>query len=451
MDNISLTIVLTLLPSVLLFLYIYTHDEHPEPKWLITKIGIFGALSFIPVIIVALSFEKAVGLPDAGVFPMENGFFKAFFLAAIPEEFFKLLTVLIFVYKKPAFDEPYDGIIYGAVASLGFATLENILYVSGGGFAVAVKRALTAVPMHAFCGVVMGYYIGRAKFTPKNKSNKKFWIMALLIPILIHGLYDAFLFWGVNAQRTEIVLLFLIPLVVVIVLGVLMIRSLERNNLKYLSEYHEIPQEQLEKFIPKGALSEEILPQLVLFLKQTANSGKWTIPQGELPLQFAGFIDENDKPPIVLTSQNRRSRGFLGLLFAITGALIISFASLMAIGILGSFNKANNVLIPEIGGAIVFIGFVLINGIMLFLKGIRRNRVAQVRSLGAQFLLFIGFLWNIFMLAAFMGSLKKYKLGEEDFPSTILIFFAVGFVIWVIGYFKKGKKVELNEEKPKKV
>ena len=73
-----------------------------------------------------------VGLPDAVVFPVENAFFKAFLLAAIPEEFFKLLTVLIFVYKKPAFDEPYDGIIYGAVASLGFATLENILYVSGG-------------------------------------------------------------------------------------------------------------------------------------------------------------------------------------------------------------------------------------------------------------------------------------------------------------------------------
>jgi RsiW-degrading membrane proteinase PrsW (M82 family) len=64
-----------------------------------------------------------------------------------------------------------DGVVYGAVASLGFATLENILYVTPNGFAVAAARAFTAVPGHALLGVIMGYYVGRAKFHSNEQQR----------------------------------------------------------------------------------------------------------------------------------------------------------------------------------------------------------------------------------------------------------------------------------------
>jgi RsiW-degrading membrane proteinase PrsW (M82 family) len=81
-----------------------------------------------------------------------------------------------------------DGVVYGAVASLGFATLENVLYVTATGFAVAVMRALTAVPAHAFLGAIMGYYVGRAKFHANERTRAH--TMAYLVPTVLHGLYD---------------------------------------------------------------------------------------------------------------------------------------------------------------------------------------------------------------------------------------------------------------------
>jgi hypothetical protein len=81
-----------------------------------------------------------------------------------------------------------DGVVYGTAASLGFAALENILYVSEGGFGLAVMRAVTAVPGHALLGVIMGFYVGRARFDPERRRR---WLrLALVIPILLHGLYD---------------------------------------------------------------------------------------------------------------------------------------------------------------------------------------------------------------------------------------------------------------------
>ena len=83
------------------------------------------------------------------------------FVAAIPEEFVKLAILVGYNMRHHAFDEPMDGIVYGVVASLGFATLENMLFVFEGGISVAVSRAFTAVPLHAFVGAIMGYYVGR--------------------------------------------------------------------------------------------------------------------------------------------------------------------------------------------------------------------------------------------------------------------------------------------------
>src|SRR5690606_39910115 len=107
---------------------------------------------------------------------LENGFFHSFLSASLLEEFFKWFIILFAVYEHGDFNEPYDGIVYAASLSLGFATVENILYLIANGIEFAFGRALFPVSSHALFGVFMGYYFGKAKFNINGKS--KYWLIA---------------------------------------------------------------------------------------------------------------------------------------------------------------------------------------------------------------------------------------------------------------------------------
>ncbi len=173
-------------PSLLLVWYFHARDAFREPpRVLWTTFGL-GILIAAPVLAVAwpmLWFAQSVENP------LFYGFISAFFAAAIPEELFKLLVLARYSMRHPEFDEPMDGIVYGATASLGFATLENVLYVSDGGISTALMRALSAVPGHAFLGAIMGYYVGRARFAEPSRKRGLMW-RAFLVPMLLHGAYD---------------------------------------------------------------------------------------------------------------------------------------------------------------------------------------------------------------------------------------------------------------------
>jgi RsiW-degrading membrane proteinase PrsW (M82 family) len=180
-----------IVPSILLFWYVRARDKNPEPRGLLLKTFLLGAFICVPVIPLALGLEELGKGLAVGVWG--SALVQAFLGAAIPEEIFKYLVLRGYVWRKHHFDEPLDGVVYGATASLGFATLENILYVGQYGLATAVVRALTAVPGHAFTGVVMGAFVGRARFAAPEKR------LGLLLAglgwaVLLHGLYDAFLF-----------------------------------------------------------------------------------------------------------------------------------------------------------------------------------------------------------------------------------------------------------------
>jgi RsiW-degrading membrane proteinase PrsW (M82 family) len=99
----------------------------------------------------------------------------------------KFLILIGYCSRRQAFDEPMDGVIYGVTASLGFATVENIAYVVGGTWQLALARGLAAVPMHAFLGVLLGYYVGQAHRHPERLSMLA---NGLLFVILLHALYD---------------------------------------------------------------------------------------------------------------------------------------------------------------------------------------------------------------------------------------------------------------------
>ncbi|HYO55315.1 PrsW family intramembrane metalloprotease [Archangium sp.] len=180
-----------IVPSLLLLWYIYERDRNPEPRGLLLKTFLLGAVICVPVVPVALWLESLGRGWETGVW--STALVRAFLGAALPEELFKYLVLRRYVWNKPAFDEPLDGVVYGATASLGFATLENLLYVGDGGMGVAVLRALTAVPEHAFTGVIMGAFLGRARFA--RDEGQRFGLLAAGLgwAILLHGAYDAFL------------------------------------------------------------------------------------------------------------------------------------------------------------------------------------------------------------------------------------------------------------------
>lgn len=194
MHNLYLSITAAVAPALAILWYFYRQDRaKPEPKRLVLRIFFFGILSTIPVILLDmyLTNHLQIYLHMPGIL---YELFVAYVQAGFCEELVKLLVVLFFIYRHHRFDEVADGIVYTITASLGFACLENILYVVGKPFAVAVARALTAVPFHAVCSGIMGYYVGRARFTKFKSLEIRLILTGLILSVLIHGTYDFLLF-----------------------------------------------------------------------------------------------------------------------------------------------------------------------------------------------------------------------------------------------------------------
>ena len=185
-------IAMALLPSWLLFRYFVSNDKFPEPPEtlrMVFKHGVYVAF-WVLICITPLSLLFLDDLAaNSGV--IVGGAVAAFCSAAIPEEFFKYQVLRRHVAPHKDFDEPMDGVVYGAVASLGFATIENVLYCIDGDLGTALMRAFTAVPAHAAFGAIMGYTFARRHFA--GKSNGLFG-PALWLSVILHGVYNWMLF-----------------------------------------------------------------------------------------------------------------------------------------------------------------------------------------------------------------------------------------------------------------
>ena len=173
-------------PALALFSYLYLRKQiAKEPSKTLFHAFIYGAIMTFPILFIQHVFE------EEHVF--NNEFFRNVVFTSSLEEFFKWIILFILVYKTIEFEDAYDGILYGASVSLGFATVENILYLLSFGLDTAFIRALLPVSSHALFGVVMGYYFGKAKFSATSEKAK--WIaIAFLAPFLLHVLYNSILY-----------------------------------------------------------------------------------------------------------------------------------------------------------------------------------------------------------------------------------------------------------------
>lgn len=187
-----LSLILAILPGIVISIYIYYKDIHEkEPhRYLIACFG-FGMLSTIPAIFLEQTGQN-LGITE-GVNPFMTFLF-AFVVVAGSEELVKYVFLRNYIYPKDEFNEPMDGIVYAVMIGMGFATLENILYVNSFGFDTALLRMFTAVPAHAAFAVIMGYYVGLAKFKHNPAEERRMLMMGLFGAIILHGAYDFFLF-----------------------------------------------------------------------------------------------------------------------------------------------------------------------------------------------------------------------------------------------------------------
>lgn len=184
-----------LAPILILLFHIYRKDkDQPEPVKEMVKAFFYGVVSAFLSFCISIPFEK-MGVFVSNYTTVREAVQTAFFAAAIPEEVAKYIMLWLFLRKCKYFDQRMDGIVYAVCVSLGFAALENIFYLIGNydnWLSVGISRALTAVPGHYGFGVLMGYCYSLGKFDNENLPSAKY--KALIVPILVHGLYDVICF-----------------------------------------------------------------------------------------------------------------------------------------------------------------------------------------------------------------------------------------------------------------
>jgi RsiW-degrading membrane proteinase PrsW (M82 family) len=191
METIRL-LYLALGPGIALAVYIYYSDKwEPEPKALVVKSFLLGGLACFPSYFFEDTFLKVLGwegITGSGDYsPWWHTVVYAFFGVALAEELCKFLFLKAFIYDNREFSEPFDGIIYGGMVGCGFATVENLLYVLPLGQEVGILRMFTAVPSHAFEGMILGYFMGRAKFSLVSEDDL---MKGLGLVVVLHGVYD---------------------------------------------------------------------------------------------------------------------------------------------------------------------------------------------------------------------------------------------------------------------
>ena len=186
-------VILALLPAVLLTVYIYKKDRlEREPVRLIVRLLALGAFSCLP----AAAMEYGVGalIDSSGIAnPYFLVFLNSFAVAALCEELVKYFFLRRTTWRSAAFDYQFDAIVYGVSVSLGFAALENVMYVMQSGFETGLLRAVTSVPGHAIFGVFMGCHYGLARSAHEwgdSRTENRELFRAMLVPVLLHGFYD---------------------------------------------------------------------------------------------------------------------------------------------------------------------------------------------------------------------------------------------------------------------
>lgn len=236
MNNTGILLFLAILPVVLILWFVYKKDRDKEPISLLIGFFTLGIVSCF--LVLTVSDILKIFLPfmskELEMMTFLEVFLYAFIGVALTEEVCKWVMVYFKGYNHREFDELYDILVYSIFVSLGFAFFENLLYVfSSGTISIAILRAVSAIPGHACDAVFMGYYLSLAKKCKalrKFDKEKKYLWMSVLIPAVLHGIYDFCLMSGL----TILVLFFLIFVIYLYVISIKKLNKLSKvsKNMK---------------------------------------------------------------------------------------------------------------------------------------------------------------------------------------------------------------------------
>ncbi len=238
-----LLLVLAILPGLAISYWVYQQDKYEkEPHYMLFICFLWGCISTIPAFLGQVYFRETED-PDNFL----TTFLFTFFVISLTEEVSKFLFLRFYAYPKDAFNEPMDGIVYAVMVGMGFATLENVLYVLGenGGISTAIGRAFTAVPAHAAFATMMGAYVGLAKFVPEKRDQ--YMLTGIVLAVFFHGLYDFFL---IQKSFEGLAILSIIALSIAVTLA----RKLIRFN-QEISPFKN--KEESEEYTPSVKSAEE--------------------------------------------------------------------------------------------------------------------------------------------------------------------------------------------------
>ena len=178
---------LAIAPGIAICVYIFLKDIYnKEPKRLLAASFLLGMVAIIPPVFIETGMDHYL---DNSI--LHTGIF-AYGVVGLSEELSKFIVLRYFCFTRKKFDEPLDGIVYSVMVSMGFATLENISYVLSSGYGTAIVRMFLSVPAHASFAVVMGYFVGKAKFDQANSF--RYMITGIFWAVFFHGTFDYFLF-----------------------------------------------------------------------------------------------------------------------------------------------------------------------------------------------------------------------------------------------------------------
>jgi protease PrsW len=213
-------LLIALAPVFIIALYVYFRDKfEKEPIGMLLRA--LGAGMFIVIPVGFIEHIFVIIMPPLS--EQGKAFYNAFVIAGFTEELFKFLALFLLIWTNRNFNEKFDGIVYAVFISLGFAAIENIMYVYQLGVQTGYTRAIVSVPAHALFGIVMGYYFGLARF---KGIGKLYMIRAVFYPVILHGIFDFILMFG-----NYLLLLVFIPYVIFLyIIGLKKMKNLSRES-----------------------------------------------------------------------------------------------------------------------------------------------------------------------------------------------------------------------------
>ncbi len=201
-------IIVAFIPGLFWLFYFINKDKYePEPPLFIIYVFIAGMIAILPAGIIERFFHKLIS----------NKYLYYILIVGLSEEIVKFLAVRLTVFRSRELDEPIDGIVYSTAAALGFATVENMLYMMTMGWKVIFVRAVFSTLGHIVFAALWGYPLYKSKIT----GRKRYVVFGLLIAALMHGLYNIFI---ISAQLYGL----LLAVVMIVILYYIMNRDIKK-------------------------------------------------------------------------------------------------------------------------------------------------------------------------------------------------------------------------------